>query len=1183
MRSLAHARAKGREYRELIGPGPNGLTQRLEQFLWREFGIRTQAVNPALIRHSRGEVSPGGRVLKYSDTLSPAERREAFAHELAHLVLHERLTEDDTPYDPILGSAYTDEGPGAIARYSQRAYEEAQAQAFATELLCPSEAVFDRWRRDPIATASSLADHYGVSIAVVYAQLAHALHELAVGTPEEEAGGQHRPTVESDPSQLVAARFRGRPALVDAGPGTGKTATLIRRVQFAIEECGAHPRQILVLTYSNEAARELQHRVAARFGEDIADKITVATFHGFGMSFLHAHGHVLGLGADFTLIDDDGVRELLTSILGRVPCERLLNLRAIEESVEAIAKHIGHCKDGLRDPGALADAINSWQPDPSDAGAVEAKLGAKELFALYSEYESAKWAARRVDFADLIMLPVRVLDRRPDIAAAYHEKFPWVLVDEFQDVSRATSRLLRNLCSAENPPWVVGDARQSIYRFRGAAPENVREFTTDFPDAERFELVMNYRSCKPIVQAANSLAALMKIESAGSEESGGEDALQRPVARDRWKAAGDLPAIGEAPVRLAMASSDYAEREGIADQVKTWLAENQLAPGEVAVLARRNLDVREIVLALARRGIRASACGLLTPEGAAGDLAAVMSVSDSPTASLPRIAFALARGRHDTAVINSAVAQLMTHAKPGAQASNASTIRSAGSHDAPQLTPLADEKLAPEAFEIATEVTKVCAVLERESFRADGFATLCGFLFDASNYLRRILESPESSERAMALVESVSALSLAASYRLTHPDAPSITVARIGCAERLRARLTEATPLPVPPPLRRDAVRVMTCHASKGLEFPCVIVAGQTIPARREEYSWLPPDWRPTHYEELEQADALLFVGVTRAKQAVVVSYPGSAGGGQQSPAKKVVPLFERWRVEHDLDCLSWEGVTPPAPEIRAGPIWGGAIPSILSLSTLDSSSCSLQTYVEGFLGARFASVSRPLYPAFVAITRRAMRRVVAVAAELGRAIDPGEADAILDEAWPVAEFASHPHAGIYRAAAQRMVRGFASAFSTSLAQRRGPIAVLDPELRIDGSEPPPSVRLDLVAHLLYSDGRVEAISFRPEAITTSKDGSVNWSTLNARKRLAFVLLERATPGITPRVYSGADGALRDFKRSQRGDSVRNDTVRAIEQLDALGRAEFSTTVKPFTCDRCATRVGCPYWMGAIV
>jgi hypothetical protein len=294
-----------------------------------------------------------------------------------------------------------------------------------------------------------------------------------------------------------------------------------------------------------------------------------------------------------------------------------------------------------------------------------------------------------------------------------------------------------------------------------------------------------------------------------------------------------------------------------------------------------------------------------------------------------------------------------------------------------------------------------------------------------------------------------------------------------------------------------------------------------------------------------------------------------------------VVPLFDRWRPLGGLAVVTWDGIAPPAPEVRAGPLWGGEQPSTLSLGALDSASCALRTYVEEVLGSRFPVVTRALYPAFFAITRRAMRRTVEVQAELERPISATAADAILDEAWPAADFADHPHVDIYRAAARRMVRGFVAAVAPSLLGGARLLTVLDPELPVRKGDVGPFVRLDLVAHVRRADGRIEAISFRPESVATGKGGVVNWSALSTKKRLSFVLLERTTPGISPRVYSGVDGALRDFKWSQKAESLPTETAAVLERYDALARLEFSTTVKPFACDRCGTRIGCPHWMGA--
>jgi len=129
------------------------------------------------------------------------------------------------------------------------------------------------------------------------------------------------------------------------------------------------------------------------------------------------------------------------------------------------------------------------------------------LRASSSKYEEEKAKRQKVDFADLIRLPIELLQSNPELREQVRSDFSWVLVDEYQDVSRATAILLREICGEDNPPWVVGDARQAIYRFRGAAPENVYEFQSDFPNAQRFQLTENYRSSPQVIEILNRLAA----------------------------------------------------------------------------------------------------------------------------------------------------------------------------------------------------------------------------------------------------------------------------------------------------------------------------------------------------------------------------------------------------------------------------------------------------------------------------------------------------------------------------------------------------------------------------------------------------------------------------------------------------------------------------------------------------
>ncbi|HKC87290.1 MAG TPA: UvrD-helicase domain-containing protein, partial [Blastocatellia bacterium] len=349
--------------------------------------------------------------------------------------------------------------------------------------------------------SSFIADHFGVSIHTVHAQLAEALFWNAGGAGP--TSGKRRFTgFECDCSQIAAATFTGAPALVCAGPGTGKTATLVRRVEYLLDEIGAEPESLLVLTFSNEAAQELEERVADRFGEQIAARIRISTFHGFGVTFLHHHGQLAGL--DALVLDEAGQGELVNNILGKADCEKLLKLKRPSETTRRIVEHINYLKNRLLTPESLAFALDRWESETdfslsvhnSNNGQTEVrpaldKQAARQFLRIFRLYEEEKAARQRVDFADLIALPIRILESERELADRYRKKYRFVLVDEYQDVSRSVATLLRYLCGPQNPPWVVGDARQAIYRFLGAAAENVEDFEKDFPSGETFDLNVN--------------------------------------------------------------------------------------------------------------------------------------------------------------------------------------------------------------------------------------------------------------------------------------------------------------------------------------------------------------------------------------------------------------------------------------------------------------------------------------------------------------------------------------------------------------------------------------------------------------------------------------------------------------------------------------------------------------------
>jgi superfamily I DNA/RNA helicase len=1088
---------------------------------WR---IEVVPLSKTLMAGSNALVNAEDGTLRYDETLGPAERIQYVAHELGHLVLHKRLSDRSLPVDPVLASVYGDAGAAAIARYSPRVREEAEATAFAAEWVCPADRVLEMWRGDPASTATNLATQLACTPNIVRVQLGNALYDLAVGLPATRQVPVREPTTE----QATAAECVGKPVLVDAGPGTGKTATLISRIRFLVEKRGATPEQILVVTFSNEAAGEVLERVAAAVGAATANRMTISTFHGLGMELLHYHGGLLGFADDPALLDEDAQAELLSDLLGEFPCDFLLTPSDPWRTAVELVEHVNHCKHRLVSVDEVETQVEAWRT----TGGTDAEVLRGGQFAgLFRAYERRKRERGAVDFADLIGLPLQLLEADASIRESYRTKYPWVLVDEFQDVSRATSRFLKALCGPANPPWVVGDARQSIYRFLGAAPENVLEFAADFPDAAEFHLAVNYRSAGPIVEAANHAAALM-----------------RPSTTPGWRPAGRESPAGAEPVLIAEAESQAAEYAGIVGQVEAWLGEPGVTAGDIAILTRRHVDVRKVVLGLATAGIRAQSAGLLTAEGAAGDLAAVLTAGDAPSASIPRLAFALGRRAFSTIELNAFVAATLDRERAGPSGAQ------------------------PPAGTLADQLHRALEAARQDRFSADGWTSLATYLFDSSSYLRELLAAADTPDRAMALVEIASTLSLATAYRATHPGVEP-RLARLGFAESLRFQLTKSLPLPFSPTPRGDAVRVMTCHASKGLEFPLVIVANQSVPQFPDKYPWLPRALRPATNEDTEQADAVAFVGLTRAKRAAVLSFASraTARGRPRTPTQ----ILARLRSSGAIPNVSWTHSAEPLDQARAGLVWGGVRPPSIKPYAISGDACPIRTYLETHCAIRFPAAERDLYPTAFHAIRSTCRRIVRRVNAERRQLDEAEVLAILTEEWPTDRVEDHPHRDLYNRMASDSVRRFAKAYAP------GSVRATELDLTVTLSEDSLSVSLDVIALYREGDACAVAIAFRPESfLGKAEGGSLPWGKFDQSKRTGLVAANLATGGIEARIFSAADGVIYEYRLNPRFLAKQESEITG--RLHAMSRDDFSTEISDAECDRCPARVSCPHWIGAL-
>lgn len=299
---------------------------------------------------------------------------------------------------------------------------------------------------------------------------------------------------EFDPAQEAAVNRPIGPALVVAGPGTGKTAVLTLRIARLVRD-GLEPRAILALTFTNKAAGELRERLGRTLGEKMARAVTASTFHSFCLSILRENSAESSLSSDFRILDEDGRRTLLEKIAGSAAARR-------------VGSYIEERKRFLLRPGESAPRLGPGAPE--GLAEVAARLGLPpidlESEAVYAAYRDALKEGGALDFGDLVAGTVRLLSARPGILAVYRERYRAVFVDEYQDIDFAQYALVRVLVPAGGSELcVIGDPDQSIYGFRGSDRRLIDRFLVDYPGAAVCRLVKSFRCAPAIIGAAGRL------------------------------------------------------------------------------------------------------------------------------------------------------------------------------------------------------------------------------------------------------------------------------------------------------------------------------------------------------------------------------------------------------------------------------------------------------------------------------------------------------------------------------------------------------------------------------------------------------------------------------------------------------------------------------------------------------
>jgi DNA helicase-2/ATP-dependent DNA helicase PcrA len=668
-------------------------------------------------------------------------------------------------------------------------------------------------------------------------------------------------------AQRAAVVHEGGPLLVVAGAGSGKTRVLTRRIAWLISQRKAHPGSILAITFTNKAAGEMRERVAELVGGR-ARIMWVSTFHSACVRILRREVTRFGYTSSFSIYDDVDSRRLMTLIT------RDLDLDPKRFNPRGILHWISNHKNELRDHETAAAQVSN-------------KI--EEIYAsAYSEYQRRLRDANALDFDDLIMTTVHLMQAFPEVRETYRRRFRHVLVDEYQDTNHAQYALVRELCSEATRPddvepaelMVVGDSDQSIYAFRGANIRNILEFEKDFPSAGTVLLEQNYRSTQTILSAANAVIA---------KNSG-----RKP--KRLWSDSGD----GERIVGY-VAEDEHAEAQYVAEEVDRLSDEGAAKPSDVAVFYRTNAQSRVFEEVFIRVGLPYKVVGGVRfyERKEIKDALAYLKVLANPDdeVSLRRILNVPKRGIGDRA-----------EACVEAYAQRERVSFWAALRRAEEAPGIATRSLAcVENFvDIIESLQEMVAAGEPADVVLEAALSRSGYLDDLERS-----DDPQDESRVENLSELVAvAREFVADADTEAADDEGLQPGSLAAFLERVALVADADQIPDPDAEGGDGVvTLMTLHTAKGLEFPVVFLTGL-------EDSVFPHARSMDDPKELEEERRLAYVGVTRAMRRLYVSRAvvrSAWGAPMHNPASRFLDDLPDelvdWR-RTEADGTSWTGVS---------------------------------------------------------------------------------------------------------------------------------------------------------------------------------------------------------------------------------------------------------------------------------
>ena len=844
----------------------------------RDLDVYALARGDSALKGGRAVLDHQAGCILYEDIGSAFDRAFLIAHELGHFVLEGGA--EDVVTEEVEPDRSAEDAPVGVERvldYGARERREVRMDRFARELLLP-RSVARRHHIDGGCSSPDIATRLGAPLQVVQQQLLDGL--LMPNEPpvvaEPTAGV---PVLTPDPTQITAANHRDTAFQLQAGPGTGKTRTLVQRIESLLTE-GVDPLSILVLTFSNKAANELSERLAAT-NPQAAAAMWIGTFHAFGLDVIHRFHDKLGLPPNPRLIDRSEGIELLEDELPRLALGHYRNLWDPALDLSDMLSAVSRAKDEVVDAaGYRALAQSMAQKSGTDAEAMKSAEKCLEVALVYETYERLMTEKQLIDFGDLVAQPVRLVETHAEVRDALRARHKHVLVDEYQDVNRSSVRLLKALVGDGRDLWVVGDARQSIYRFRGASATNMAQFTSDFPGAQVAQLGVNYRSGQEVIDVFTAFSAKMKV-STGS--------LPLHLKSSRG-------ATGTKP-EFRVADSTEDEISAVAAAIKRQ-QETGTAFREQALLCASNARLSEIAEGLEARGIPVLHLGSLFERPEIKDLLAMLSMLGDPYAvGLVRLATmpAYQLPLHDVAQIVERLRESKVAALEWRLAKNWP----------PELVETSKASLA-----------RVAMLFEGMSATGNPWSILSTWVIDRLGLAKTLYQAGDARSRMKGL-----ALWQFLNFCRQQPSGAGAPCVRLLDRIRRLVLLSEDRGLRHLPGAADgiDAVRLMTIHASKGLEFHTVHIPGMVtsgLPRNNMAPRCAPPDGlihgsdgitglnavKAGHDEEEE---CLFFVALSRARDRLFL-YASSvqSDGRGRNPSKFMASI------QHHL-------IQPPTPPHR--------------------------------------------------------------------------------------------------------------------------------------------------------------------------------------------------------------------------------------------------------------------------